>query len=751
MSSCRQPTPKLLRQPHGDIVAVAVLVTAMVCTVGAVRLAAQESDQIRINVRLGPFASRAEAEPTLAALEAERIEFYLLPQAPGGMVEISVGVFGIPGNAQSMVERIEALGLGPVRSVTLAGSPAPGAAEATEAAQPEESSPPAPPAPAPQQPTLFEVRYGWFPDREAAVDTYRDLERAGYSPRILVFRASARSTIGLRRVADADTAQREVALLAERGFPNGRVHAVSADEAEDRRLSEEAQPGSPAPVLEEPTPAVAEAAPPAVAAEMVVGEGAMQVDRASPTDVVAAPAPGDATTSWTAPAVSPDTPRDAPYRLSLGDALAYALAHSPELQNQNLQVALSESDLQRAWGLVQPKIIFQHQSARNDPDTVEYYNRLPDGANLLLEQLGLPPTVPPFYYETSHLTQLILTQNLFSGGANRFRISGARAHRDATESQREDQTAETLMRVQQAFFDLARQAEVVSLRQDSLARAERSLESVQRRLSLGLVARAEVLRWKVQVSGERVLLIEARNIYEVGLERFKRLIGYPPGQPLELAFLSDQQVDALMTEGTRALVEDTATGDQWWIEDHPAVIAARSDAEAARLARRAAASDFWPTLDLDGAVGYLENDTLALDEFMQWSARLRVTFPLWDGGVRTQNRATARTNEDLAELQLKVVRDELFVQDRSVIADLRADLAALEEARAAVEQARETMESVSNKAALGLADYIQRIDAQVILTQSEVVETSARYQFVIDLLRWWRVRDPARLQTGALP
>jgi hypothetical protein len=55
---------------------------------------------------------------------------------------------------------------------------------------------------------------------------------------------------------------------------------------------------------------------------------------------------------------------------------------------------------------------------------------------------------------------------------------------------------------------------------------------------------------------------------------------------------------------------------------------------------------------------------------------------------------------------------------------------------------------VTNKAALGLADYIQRIDAQVIVTQSEVAETSARYQFIIDLVRWWRVRDPERLLTG---
>jgi outer membrane protein TolC len=253
------------------------------------------------------------------------------------------------------------------------------------------------------------------------------------------------------------------------------------------------------------------------------------------------------------------------------------------------------------------------------------------------------------------------------------------------------------------------------------------------------------------VSGERVQLIEAQNLYEVGLERFKRLIGYPPQEPLELDFMPSEKIDRLMAAGIEELGRDVRTADDGWLEGHPAVAAADLDAEAARYQRKATGSDFWPTLDLDGSVGYLENDTLELDEFLQWSVRLRLTFPLWDGGHRAQNRAEARTVEDLAKLNLRVVRDELYVQNRSVIADLRADLASLENARAAVAQATETMESVTNKAALGLADYIQRIDAQVILTQSQVAETSARYQFIIDLFRWWRVRDPARLEIGATP
>jgi outer membrane protein TolC len=411
---------------------------------------------------------------------------------------------------------------------------------------------------------------------------------------------------------------------------------------------------------------------------------------------------------------------------------------------------LSEADLRRAKGLVEPNILFLHTSTRNDPDTVDWFNSLPDGANMILDELELPGVIPPFVYEYSHHTRMVMTQPLFAGGANLHRISSARAGREASESWRDDQSAEVLMAVRQAFIDLQAQWEVIGLREESLDRAERSLARAERRRTLGLVARSETLRWQVQVAGERVQLIRAINAFDVGLERFKRLIGYPPTSPLALDFLTFDQVESLMARGIAELEAEGDPGAAGWIEEHPAVVAAGLQAEAARYQRRAASSDYWPRLDLDGSLGYLENDTLALDEFVQWSVGLRLSIPVWDGGQRASNRARARTGESLAELQMRVVRDDLFVADQSVVADLLADLAELENARAAVVQARETVDSVTNKASLGLADYIQQIDAQVVLTQSEVAETSARYLFVKDLFRWWRVRHPESLEPGAV-
>lgn len=603
----------------------------------------------RVNVRLGPYPDQAAAGAAVLVLEEAGIENFAFPAAGDGSVEISVGVFADPRNAEKRRAQVSGLGLGEARIVDYPLRP--------RAA----SEPPEPAAPPP-----------------VVVETPVEMEASEEDP----------------------------------------FGAWEPDRASAEDPPEDSDPPAP-PVLD--------------------------LEIATPT--------ARETESTLPPEVSRPIrrpPDPSATRMTMEQAVSYAIGESPELESANLQIDLSEAELRRAKGLVEPNVLFLHTSTRNDPKTVDWFNSLPDGANMILDELELPGVIPPFMYENSHHTRMVLTQPLFAGGSNLFRISGARAGRDASESWRDDRSAEILMAVRRAFIDLQTQWEVIGLREESLARAERSLARAERRRTLGLVARSETLRWQVQVAGERVQLIRAINAFDVGLERFKRLIGFPPTSSLALDFLSPEQVESLMARGIAELEADGGPGAGVWIEDHPAVIAAGLQAEAAHYQRRASSSEYWPKLNLDGSLGYLENDTLALDEFAQWSVRLRLSIPIWDGGRRASNRARAKTGESLAELQLRVVRDDLFVEDQSVIADLLADLAELANARTAVVQAGETVDSVTNKASLGLADYIQQIDAQVVLTQSEVAETSARYLFVKDLFRWWRVRDPESLQPGAV-
>ena len=582
------------------------------------------------------------------------------------------------------------------------------------------------------------------------------LEEAGVEYFVFPTASDGSVEISVGVFVDPENAERRRRQVAGLGL--GEVRIVDYP-LQPQQATEQEAPAPPPPVAAEADVEVDTTAPepdgvpePQQGADWVPSEVAATSDLPASDPEIERPTEGrpDVTFALEAPAPTRRVPDPAATRMTMEQAVSYAVGASPELESAGLQVDLEEADLRRAKGLVEPNILFLHTSTRNDPETVEYVNALPDGANMILEELELPGVIPPFMYENSHHTRMVLTQPLFAGGANLFRISGARAGRDASRSWRDDQSAEILMAVRQAFIDLQTEWELIGLREESLARAERSLARAERRRSLGLVARSETLRWQVQVAGERVQLIRTQNSFDVGLERFKRLIGFPPMSSLALDFLSPEKVETLMARGIAELEAEGDPGAADWIEDHPAVIAAGLEAEAARYQRRATSSDYWPRLDLDGSVGYLENDTLALDEFLQWSVRLRLSIPIWDGGLRASNRARAQTGESMAALQLRVVRDDLFVADQSVMADLLADLAELENARAAVVQARETVDSVTNKASLGLADYIQQIDAQVVLTQSEVAETSARYTFVKDLFRWWRVRRPESLKPGAV-
>ena len=590
-----------------------------------------------VNVRLGPYPSRTEADAVIERLQAEGVEFFLFPRRADGSWEISAGVFSNPENAAKRMLWVEMLGIGPVRSVEL---------ERKQVEQPDEiptSLPSTPPPPI--EPSQLP------PDEEPLVRTEPSEASAG------------NETV----IPQPEVPQAEPELL---------------------------------PVAPLPEP------------HLTAGPGIADL--------------GDATI------------------MDLPETVRYALEHSPELQQRSLQVALRESDVKRSWSFVHPQIDFLHTSTKIDPDTADRFNSVTDGLQLILDEIGEDFIVPPFMYEESHRTRVRLQQNLFAGGGNVNRISAAKEGLAAAQWNREDREVELVATVEGAFFALTRQEHVVSLRQESLARAQRFLDSIQRRFSLGLEARAEVLRWEVQVAAERTRLIQATNLMVVGLERFKRLIGFPAWQSLELSWSEESEVDLRMAEGITA-VQLAAAGDTIWLDAHPAVIAANHTLEASRRQRRVAKAAYWPRVDLGGSVGYLENATLSLDEIMQWSIALHLSLPLWDGGARAADSSQALTEERLAELNLATLREDLFVSDRSFEADLRADLAELENATAAVEQAKVNLRIIGDKRELGLSGNIDLIDAQVILTQSEVAKTSARFKFLIDLARWWRVREPQRL------
>jgi hypothetical protein len=133
------------------------LALAICLTIGR-PAAAQSLSDARHNVRIGPFASRAEADSTVDVLQTEAIDFHFLPAADDGRVEISVGVYGVLANAERMLDRVHTLGLEPSRIVSagvkdgLQETPhsAEQATTGDDGAIPE-SSP---------LPVVYEVRYG---------------------------------------------------------------------------------------------------------------------------------------------------------------------------------------------------------------------------------------------------------------------------------------------------------------------------------------------------------------------------------------------------------------------------------------------------------------------------------------------------------------------------------------------------------------------------------------------------------------
>lgn len=264
----------------------------------------------------------------------------------------------------------------------------------------------------------------------------------------------------------------------------------------------------------------------------------------------------------------------------------------------------------------------------------------------------------------------------------------------------------------QAISDAARLASA----ETEVATASALVRLVSDQNAAGVVARIDVLRQQVQLEAARVRAIDAENQLAKRKLQLAHAIGLPASQPLEL-------IDNPGFSPAPDLTLDAATA---LAASHRADLqGARARVEAARAARRAAATAALPTLRLDADLGALGLTANSAEKTYTVAASLHV--PLYEGG-----RTRARTRQ--ADAALKEREAELADLDEGVRFDLRTALLDVKAAAAAVDAAesgqrlaREELTQAEDRFRAGVASTIELVQAQDAVARSTEQYISSVY------------------------
>ena len=407
------------------------------------------------------------------------------------------------------------------------------------------------------------------------------------------------------------------------------------------------------------------------------------------------------------------------------------LAVAAPLAAQQKPVVTLDEAVTRAE-LVQPQVV----QARGTVSTAAARQRAALGA--FLPNLTVNGSIGDFFSEGERIdpstgqvtasnstnrsvnTSVSSSIDLFAGFRRSSERKAAGATRTAAEAGLENSRFQQRLTTTNQFFDVLAAEQLVRVREAGVRRAEQQLEVSAARLRAGAAIRPDSLRSVVTLGNAQLALLTARTQLATAEANLGRLIGLegPVSAADDSSFY--RIIETVDTSSLRAEALSSA----------PAVRASEAQASAARSAIGVARAGYFPTLTFSGNAqinGSRNNDYNFLK---QRQFTLQMTYPIFNRFLREQQVTASQVAAENAEATAAEER-------RQVLASLTSAIAALESARlrigitqTSVLAAREDLRVQQERYRLGAATIVDLLTSQEALSQAEVDEINARFDYL---------------------
>ena len=378
---------------------------------------------------------------------------------------------------------------------------------------------------------------------------------------------------------------------------------------------------------------------------------------------------------------------------SLADALAYGYEHSGLLEQNRALLRAADEDVAIAFAALLPIINWSATAQTNNPR--------PLGTDLIQSSAQV----------TAELT-------IYDGGANRLGIEAQREVVLATRSQLLQIEQQVLLRIVQAYVNVRRNEEFVSLRRNNVTVINRQLSAARDRFDVGEVTRTDVSLAEARLASARSLLSAAEGDLAQAQAEYVAAVGRAPGSAL-------QPVPAVPIAQSAEQARTLA------LRSHPALEEAQHQVAAAEINIRRAETAFVPNVTLQG--------TVRLDDEFDSTQNVGIVAggPIYQGGRLSSQLRQIMARRDAA-------RGALIVTARQIEQNVTNAYAFLEVARASrdaferqVAAQRQAFEGIREEATLGARTTLDVLDAEqdffdarANLVSAQIDETFATYQIL---------------------
>jgi outer membrane protein TolC len=315
---------------------------------------------------------------------------------------------------------------------------------------------------------------------------------------------------------------------------------------------------------------------------------------------------------------------------------------------------------------------------------------------------------------------LSASMDLFTGFRRGADIRAARASGAAADATLVDARFQSKLNTTQEFLNALYAAQLVTVREAGVRRAEEQLKISVAKLASGSATRSDSLRSLVTLGTARLQLVSAQATQAQAEANLGRLIGVD----MRVVAVDDSSFYHVVGSVDTAALKSEAESQS------PRVQSTEASRAAARAGLSAAKSTYWPTISLSGNYNYNGSNRNDYDLFQNRSVSVNLSWPIFNRFTRERNVATQESNVDLAEANAGDARRQIQASLTSQLAQLDAARLRIEITQISVRAAEEDLRVQQERYRLGAATIVELLTSQETLAQAEVDAVNARFDYL---------------------
>lgn len=391
--------------------------------------------------------------------------------------------------------------------------------------------------------------------------------------------------------------------------------------------------------------------------------------------------------------------------LTLQEAQALALKNHPQVQAAQLNYQASQQDVNEARAAYFPAIHGDVTGSQGNPQ-----GRIGAGslvASRVWDRFGQGITV---------------NQLITDSGRTRNLVASSRLQSQATSQQYQATRFDVLLRVNQAYFDALHAQALVKVANETVAARQLLVDQVTELAQNKLRSQLDVSFASVNLAQAKLLQIRTEDSVQQAFAELTRALGLDQQQTYKL---TDEPLPPSPPADSAAMVAQA-------FQQRPELASLRLQRDSAYRFERAERDLSLPTVSLIGVGGfipYIHQLTTQTVPPEYESAAVNVEIPIFNGGLFTARRESARFKAQAADQRVRDLEESVARDVRVAWSDALTSYHQLDVTAELLRQATMALDLAQGRYNLGLSSIVELSQAQLNLTEAEVQNLGAKYDY----------------------